>query len=70
MFSATKWLEDASFAEKALDVWGNVVKIFEFWGSLPKLKRRKCKSFGAVENAIKDNMIFAKLHFLPQLLIF
>ena len=50
-------------AETAIDVWDNVVKTVEFWGSPPKLKHPKCNSYRDVENAIKDNMILAKLHF-------
>ena len=52
MFCATNWLEDASVAETAI-AWDNVVKMFEFWGSLPKSKHPKCNSYGDVENAIK-----------------
>ena len=62
MFFATRWLEDASVAETAIDVWDNVVKMFEFWGNLPELKLPKCKGYGDVPNAIKDNMVLARLH--------
>ena len=62
-FCATRWLEDASVAEISIDVWDNVVKIFEFWGRLPKLKCPKCKSYGDFKKAIQDDVVLAKLHF-------
>ena len=63
VFCATRWLEDASVDEKAIDVSDNVVKMFTFWRSLPESKHPKCKSYGDVKNAVKDNMISAKFHF-------
>ena len=61
MFCVTRWLKDANVAETAIDVWDNVVKMFEFWGSLPKSKRPRRKSYGDAENTIKENLILCKL---------
>ena len=36
LICATRWLEDASVAETAIEVWDNVVIKFELLMSLPK----------------------------------
>ena len=38
-FCKTRWIEDESVAEKAIQLWGNVVKIIKYWQSLSKSKR-------------------------------
>ena len=37
-FCATRWIEDSDAAERAVEIWDDILKIFKFWGSLPKHK--------------------------------
>ena len=62
-FCATRWIENSEVAERAMEIWDNVLKIFKFWESLPKHKRLASKSYLIVQEATRDNMILAKLHF-------
>ena len=54
-------LEDASVAEKAIDIWDNNVKMFEFWGPLTESKYPKCKSHKDFQD--KDKMILRIISF-------
>ena len=38
-FCKTRWIEDESVAERAIQLWGNVVKIIKYWQSLSKSTR-------------------------------
>ena len=47
-----------------LEIWPELVKIFEYWLRLPKSKQPKSKSFEAVKDAIDDVLYPAKLSFV------
>ena len=46
-----------------LEIWPELVKIFEYWLRLPKSKQPKSKSFEAVKDAIDYVFYPAKLSF-------
>ena len=62
-FCATRWIEDSDIAERAIEIWDNILKIFTFWESLPKYKRPSSKRYLIVQEATRYSMILAKLHF-------
>ena len=49
-----------------LEIWPELVKIFEYWLRLPKSKQTKSKSFEAVKDAIDDVLYPAKLSFVSH----
>ena len=62
-FCSTRWIEDKPVAERLIDVWRNILKIFDFWEGLVKSKQPKSKSYDNVKAHINDKLIVAKLHF-------
>ena len=65
-FCATRWIEDSAVAERVIEIWDNMLKIFKFWESLKKHKRPSSKSCLIVQ----ENMILAKLHFFASVVNF
>ena len=53
-FCATRWIEDSDVAETAVEIWDNILKI---WESLLKYKRPSSKSYLIVQEATRDNII-------------
>ena len=49
-----------------MEIWPELVKIFEYWLHLPKSKQPKSKSFEAVKDAINDVLYPAKLSFVSH----
>ena len=49
-----------------MEIWPELVKIFEYWLRLPKSKQPKSKSFEAVKDAIDDVLYPAKLSFFSH----
>ena len=48
---------------RLIEAWDAIKQLYKFWDSLPKSKRPKCKSYFTLGNALKDNLIVAKLQF-------
>ena len=48
---------------RLIEAWDAIKQLYKFWDSLPKSKRPKCKSYFTLGNALKDNLIIAKLQF-------
>ena len=63
MFCGTRWIEDGPVAERAIEIWDNIMKLYVFWEKLPKSKQPSSKSFTIVQKASKDQMTVAKFHF-------
>ena len=66
-FCATRWLKDKKVAERLMNIWPSIVKIFNHWESLAESKHPPCKSFEFVVNAIKNELSLAKLQFFNYL---
>ena len=49
-------VEDEQVAERALQVWPNVLKMFPFCQSLAKSKRSTCKSYGTLIDIHKNRL--------------
>ena len=62
-FCATRWVEDKAPADRLIEIWPNILKLFKFWLSLPKRKRPSGKSYDAVKLAVEDPLTTAKLNF-------
>ena len=60
-------MEDKKVADRLLEIWPNIVKIVDFWQSLPKSKRPSSKSFENVLKAVKDPLTTVKLSFFSFL---
>ena len=59
-------VEDRPVVDRLLEIWPELVKIFEYWLRLPKSKQPKSKSFEAVKDAIDDVLYPAKLSFVSH----
>ena len=62
-FCATRWIEDRAPADRLIEIWPNIIKIFQFWSTLPKKKQPSGKSFESVKSAVEDDLTTAKLSF-------
>ena len=65
-FCATRWIKDSDVAEQPIEIWDDILKIFKFWESLPNHKPPSSKGYLIVQEATRDNMILAKLHFFAS----
>ena len=62
-FCGTRWVEDGSVAQHAIDIWGNIIKIYQFWQVLCKSKQPSSNSYEKVKLAANYQMTIPKLHF-------
>ena len=62
-FCSTRWIEDRPVADRLLEIWPEIVKVVNYWNSLPKSKQLKCKTFITVVNAVNDLLTPLKLSF-------
>ena len=44
-----------------IELWPNLIKLINFWTSLPKSKQPTCKGYGKVCDAVKDPFMISKL---------
>jgi hypothetical protein len=61
-FCGTRWVEDLSVAQRAVEIWENITKYIEHVSNGPKSKIPKCASFISVNKAVNDPTTVAKLH--------
>ena len=62
-FCTTMWVEDKKVWDRLLCIWPDIIKINNFWKSLPKRKQPSSKSFENVKIAAEDVLTLAKLSF-------
>ena len=62
-FCSTRWIEDRHVADRLLEIWPEIVKVVNYWNSLPKSKQPKCKTFITLVNAVNDLLTPLKLSF-------
>ena len=62
-YCATHWVENKLVAERMIELWQNLIKLINFWTSLPKSKQPTCKSYGSVCDAVQDPFMILKLMF-------
>lgn len=63
MFCATRWLEDVSVAERAIEMWPHVLKIMHAWQTRKITPEPKSKSYADLKAAIQDPLVVVKLYF-------
>ena len=63
IFCATRWVEDKKVSDRLLCIWLNIIKIINFWKSLPKRKQPSSKSFENVKTVVEDVLTPVKLSF-------
>ena len=56
-------MEDKAVAEKLIEIWPNLIKVFDFWNGLPKSRRPSSKSFENTKIGIEDPFTVVKLSF-------
>ena len=70
-FCKTRWVEDEAVAERAIQLWPNIVKIVMYWLSLPVSKRpRDNKSYNVLAKHHSHLLAVARLYFLDMLHLF
>ena len=62
-FCGTRWVENKMVAEKLIKLWPNMIKVFDFWSSLCKLRETCSKNYKNTKKGIEDPLTVAKLHF-------
>ena len=65
-FCSHGWVKDEQVAERALQVWPNVLKMFPFCQYLAKSKRSTCKSYGTLIDIHKNRLKPIKLRFFKS----
>ena len=58
-----RWTENRKVALRLIEAWDAIKQLYNFWDSLSKSKRPKCKSYFTLGNTLKDNLIITKLQF-------
>ena len=53
-FCSTRWIENKPLADRPLEIWPHMVKVVNYWASLPESKNLKCNSFEVVKKAVDD----------------
>ena len=67
-FCKTRWIEDEPVAERAIQIWPNIVKLVKYWLTLPASKRPKNnKSYETLLKYHTDPLIVVKLHFFKYI---
>ena len=59
----TRWTEDVPVATRLITIWPSMLQLVEFYESLCKSKRPKCKSYEQLVIASKDKLKVCQLHF-------
>ena len=62
-FCSTRWIEDRPVADRLLEIWPEIVKVVNYWNSLPKSKQPTCKTFITLVNAVNDLLTPLKVSF-------
>ena len=62
-YCATRWVENKLETVRMIEVWPNLIKLINFWISLPKSKQPTCKNYGNVCDAVQDPFMVSKLKF-------
>ena len=63
-FCKTRWVEDEPVAERAIQIWWNVVKVIRYWLALSVSKRpRNNKSFDTLIKYHSDPLMICKFQF-------
>ena len=60
-FCSTRWVENRRVADRLVEIWPNIMKLFGYWTS--KKKEATSRSAITVKNAISDPLITSKLTF-------
>ena len=65
-FSGTRWIEDKKVADRAIQIWPNIIKYIN--ETLKKLKSQVPTSsyFAKIRSAVQDSLIVAKLQFFAS----
>ena len=62
-----RWVEDKKVSDRIIKIWPSIVKIVNYWSSLPPSKQPKCKSYNVLNDAMKDLSVVAKFNFFSFL---
>ena len=64
-FCATRWVENKCVADRLIEIWPNIKKLFQFWSTQkgPQPCQKTTKSIINVKTALEDPLTEAKLEF-------
>lgn len=66
-FCETRWVEDKCAAERLLEIQANIVKLVDYYDSLPKYKQPSFKTYIHVKNAVSDPFTKSKLYYFSYI---
>lgn len=68
-FCSHRWAENKIVAERAIEVWGTMVKTVKYWMQLPKSSQPKedNKSYQRLKSSINDPLVPVKLKFFSRI---
>ena len=68
-FCSHRWAENQIVAERAIDVWDDMVIIVNYWMGLPKAKQPKQgnKSYSRLKTAVSDPLMKTKFKFFAAI---
>ena len=62
-FCKTRWLDDKLVADRAIEIWPNIKKMFQAWELGPKNKCPDSRSYRVVRDAVADDLTIVKMYF-------
>ena len=62
-FSGTRWIEDKKVADRAIQIWPNIIKYINETLKKPKSQVPTSSYFAKIRSAVQDSLIVAKLQF-------
>ena len=65
-FSGTRWIEDKKVADRAIQIWPNIIKYINETLKKPKSQVPTSSYFAKIRSAVQDSLIVAKLQFFAS----
>ena len=66
-FCPTRWVENITVAEQAINIWFSVLKVVKYYERLAPSKRPKNKSHETLVKCVKDQFMIIKFHFFKDI---
>lgn len=65
-FNGTRWIEDKKVADRAIQIWPNIIKYINETLKKPKSQVPTSSYFAKIRSAVQDSLIVAKLQFFAS----
>ena len=66
-FCPTRWVENVTAAERAINAWFSVLKVIKYYEGLAPSKRPKNKSYETLVKCVRDQFMIIKFHFFKDI---